>query len=106
MKRLGDVIAAIDTTIAATEGDLARLSSSGAVPTRAHLAGARRERDAHLDGLRAALDGDRQVRATQFEEVVRSSQAIDGITDLLLTDTGAPPFRRMLMAHRRQPRRT
>ena len=88
VKRLGDAIAAIDTTIAATEAELARLSSSGAVPTRAHLVGARRERDAQLDGLRAALDGDRQVRATQFEEVVRSSQAIDGITDLLLTDTG------------------
>ncbi|MDB5603508.1 MAG: hypothetical protein JWP25_408 [Bradyrhizobium sp.] len=88
VKRLGDAIAAIDTTIAATEAELARLSSSGAVPTRAHLVGARRERDAQLDGLRAALEGDRQVRVTQFEEVVCSSQTIDGITDLLLTDTG------------------
>lgn len=86
-KRLGAAIAATDSTIATIEAELARLSSAGAVPTRSDLVNARYERDTYLDGLRAALDGDRIVRATQFSEVTRSSQAIDGITDLLLTDT-------------------
>jgi chromosome segregation protein len=87
LKRLADAIMAIDNTIAATEAELARLSSSGAAPTRADLVSARRERDARLDCLRAGLDGDRLVRAAQFDDVARSSQEIDGITDLLLTDT-------------------
>jgi uncharacterized protein YhaN len=87
VKRLADVTAATDSAIAATETELARLSSAGAVPTRSDLARTRRERDTHLEGLRAALDGDRSVRIAQFAEVARSSQAIDGITDLLLTDT-------------------
>lgn len=87
-KRLRDALDAADHVIAATETELARLSSAGSVPTMADLAGARRERDAHLDGLRAALDGDPATRVVHLSDVTRSSQVIDGITDLLLIDTG------------------
>lgn len=86
-KRLCDALDAADHAIAATETELARLSSGGPVPTRADLAGARHERDTHLDGLRAVLDGDPAARAARLSDVTRSSQTIDGITDLLLTDT-------------------
>ncbi|MBV5268848.1 MAG: hypothetical protein JZU55_01615 [Afipia sp.] len=86
-KRLRDALDTADHAIAATETELARLSSGGPVPTRADLAGARHERDAHLDGLRAVLDGDPAARADRLSDVTRSSQTIDGITDLLLTDT-------------------
>lgn len=88
VKGLSDVIAARDRVIAETEAELARLSSAGAVPTRSDLTRARHDRDSHLDGLRAALDGDGKMRSIHFAEVARVSQAIDGITDLLLTDTG------------------
>jgi chromosome segregation protein len=87
VKRLGDAIAAADGAIATTEAELVRLSSAGAVPTRIDLIAGRRERDTHLEGLRAALDGDRNLRATEFSAVVRSFLAIDSITDLLLIDT-------------------
>lgn len=86
-KRLRDALDTADCAIVATETELARLSSAGSVPTRADLAGARHERDAHLDGLRAELDGDPAARAARLSDVARSSQTIDGITDLLLTDT-------------------
>lgn len=86
-KRIREALAAADNAIAATEAELARLSSAGSVPTRADLAGARRERDIHLDGLRAVLEGDLATRAAHLSEVTRLSQGIDGITDLLLTDT-------------------
>ena len=87
VKRLGDVISATDSAIATTEAELTRLSSAGVVPTKSDLARARRERDTHLNELQVVLDGDSKERITQFAEVTRSSQAIDGITDLLLTDT-------------------
>jgi uncharacterized protein YhaN len=87
MKRLATAIDTIDSTIAATEAELMRLSSAGAVPSRADLVEARRTRDLHLDRMRAGLDGERAVRAAELEDVARVSQDIDGMTDLLLTDT-------------------
>ncbi len=87
VKRLGAAIAAWDAAIAATETELARLSSAGTVPTRGDLVAARRTRDTHLDGLRAGLDGDRIQREARFTEVATSSTAIDDLTDRLLTDT-------------------
>lgn len=87
VKRLTDALSANDGMIAATETELVRLSSAGAVPTRSDLAGARLKRDAHFDGLRAMLDGEAVARESRFDEVVRSSHIVDGIVDLLLTDT-------------------
>ena len=87
IRRLGEALAATDDAIAATEAELARLSSGGAVPGRADLLGARRQRDDQLDALGAVLDGDAVARQSHFAEVAQSSQAIDGITDLLLSDT-------------------
>ncbi|NVN84939.1 MAG: AAA family ATPase [Rhodopseudomonas sp.] len=85
--RLAEAVATQDEAIVATEAELARLSSDGIVPSRADLSRARRERDEQLNGLRVALDGDPGMRVRRFDEVVRSSQAIDRVTDLLLTDT-------------------
>ncbi|MCO5130523.1 MAG: AAA family ATPase [Xanthobacteraceae bacterium] len=87
MERLATALATHDDAIAAAESDLRRLSSAGTMPGRADLTEARRQRDAHLGALRDALDGDRTARDHKFAEVVQSSQAIDGITDLLLSDT-------------------
>ncbi|MCA6111593.1 YhaN family protein [Bradyrhizobium cenepequi] len=87
-KRLRDAIAATDDIISATKAELTRLSSAGAVPTRADLSHARSERDVSLDGLRLVLEGDSDQRALRFEEIVRSSRDIDSVTDLLLADTG------------------
>lgn len=87
-KRLRDALDAADDAIAASEAELARLASIGSVPTRADLAGARQERDIHLDGLRSVLDGDLASRIARFSDVARSSQTIDSVTDLLLADTG------------------
>lgn len=87
VKRLADAIADGDAAIAATEAELARLSSAGAVPTRADLTDARTGRDADLDALRDALDAERGLREHRLDQVARASQAIDRITDLLLTDT-------------------
>lgn len=86
--RIREALDAVENTIAATEAELARLSIAGSAPTRADLAGVRRERDIHLDGLRAVLDGDLSTRVARLSDVTRSSQAIDGVTDLLLIDTG------------------
>ncbi len=88
IKRLSDAIAASDEAIAATEAELARLRSGGTVPSRNDLVIARQQRDAELTSLGAALDGDPAARARHFDEVTQSSKAVDGITDLLLTDTG------------------
>ncbi len=85
--RLATALAALDDAIAAAEADLRQLSDAGPMPGRADLTEARRRRDAHLGALRDALDGDRAQRDARFGEVVRASQAIDGITDLLLSDT-------------------
>lgn len=88
VKRVSDGVAASDDAIAITEAELARLRSGGTVPSRSDLNDARQQRDAQLDALHAALDGDAALRARHFDEVAQSSKAIDGITDLLLTDTG------------------
>ncbi|MBN8907461.1 MAG: AAA family ATPase, partial [Rhodospirillales bacterium] len=86
IRRLGEALAAADRAIAAVEAELARLSQSGAVPTRADLVGARRERDARFDSLRAALDADRETRDAKFVDAVRSSHTVDDVTDRLLND--------------------
>lgn len=87
IKRLDLAISAFDGTIAATEAELAQLSSSGPVPTRTDLFQARQLRDARLDALHDGLDGDHATRIARFEGVATASRDIDGITDLLLTDT-------------------
>jgi uncharacterized protein YhaN len=86
-KRLGDALAATDELLASTEAELARLRGGGAVPSRSDLIGARQQRDNELDALNAVLDGDAAARKLRLAEVTQSSKAIDGITDLLLTDT-------------------
>jgi uncharacterized protein YhaN len=88
IKRLADAVATSDEAIASTEAELARLRSGGTVPSRNDLVTARQQRDAELTSLGAALDGDPSARARHFDDVAQSSKAIDGITDLLLTDTG------------------
>ena len=87
IKRLGDALAATDESLVATETELALLRGGGSVPSRTDLIGARQQRDTHLDALSAVLDGDGVARKLRFAEVAQSSKAIDGITDLLLTDT-------------------
>ncbi|WP_152647661.1 YhaN family protein, partial [Rhodopseudomonas palustris] len=86
-KRLAEAASTQEDAIVAIEAELVGLSSAGTVPSRADLSRARIERDGRLDGLRTVLDGDPRARALQFDEVVRSSQAIDRVTDLLLADT-------------------
>lgn len=88
IKRLGDGLAAIDEAIASTEAELTLLRGGGTVPSRSDLIGARQQRDTQLEALSAALDGDASTRTLRFAEVAQSSKTIDGITDLLLTDTG------------------
>jgi uncharacterized protein YhaN len=87
IKRLADALAATDEAIASAEFELARLRGGGAVPGRGDLLVARQQRDSHLDALRVVLDGDALARRQRLAEVAQSSQAIDGITDLLLSDT-------------------
>jgi chromosome segregation protein len=87
MRRLNDVLLAADTAIEAAETELLRLSGDGAVSTRADLIGARDQRNAQLQALHAALEGDASERRNSFSDVERASQAIDMITDRLLTDT-------------------
>jgi chromosome segregation protein len=87
IKRLGDALAANDELLAATEAELARLRSGSAVPSRTDLISARHQRDSELDALSAVLNGDLVARNLRFDEVSQSSKVIDGITDLLLTDT-------------------
>jgi hypothetical protein len=87
-KRLRESLDVVDKTIAATEAELARLSSAGPVPTRTDLVHARRKRDMDLDDLRIVLDSDLVSRTARLSDVARSSRTIDEITDLLLTDSG------------------
>lgn len=87
IKRLGDALAATDELLAATEAELARLRAGSAMSSRTDLISARRQRDTQLGALSAALDGDAVSRNLRFTEVSQSSKEIDGITDLLLTDT-------------------
>jgi len=87
IERLDDALALTDDALASTEAELARLRGSGAVPSRSDLIDARQRRDADLDALGVVLDTDPALRQQRFAEVARSAKAIDGITDLLLTDT-------------------
>lgn len=84
--RLDETLKSVNTAIANTEVELAKLSSAGAVPTLVDLLGARRERDSHLDALHAVLDGDPASRAKRFSDVTLVSREIDGMTDQLLGD--------------------
>ncbi len=87
LTRLDAEIAKLDDAIAASDAELARLSSAGAVPTKDDLIAARRLRDDRLGALYDGLDGDRDERRQRFDGVADASRAIDGITDSLLTDT-------------------
>jgi len=86
-RQLTATLATIDDAIAAAESDLRRLSEAGTMPDRSDLTAARQQRDHHLAALRGVLDGDAATRAARLSDVVRSSQEIDSITDLLLSDT-------------------
>lgn len=99
VRRLDQAIATIDGSIAATEAELARLSGSGAIPTKIDLGAARATRDARFEDLRAGLDGDHGLRLAWVEQAVQASQRIDDITDRLLT--GAERATRLEDAQRR-----
>lgn len=86
-RQLTTSLAALDDAIAATEAELAHLSSAGAMPGRTDLITARQRRDGHFARLRETLDGDRAVRDQTLSEAVQSSRTIDSITDLLLSDS-------------------
>ncbi|WP_022720553.1 YhaN family protein [Rhodopseudomonas sp. B29] len=88
LKRLDAEIAKYDAAITASEAELAKLSSAGAVPTKADLIAARQTRDDRLGALYDGLDGDRGERRLRFDDVAEASRTIDGITDSLLSDTG------------------
>ncbi|WP_346294700.1 AAA family ATPase [Rhodopseudomonas sp. P1] len=87
LKRLDAEIAKYDAAITASEAELAKLSSAGAVPTKADLIAARQTRDDRLGALYDALDGDRGERRLRFDDVAEASRTIDDITDSLLSDT-------------------
>ncbi|MGX7743711.1 AAA family ATPase [Rhodopseudomonas parapalustris] len=87
LKRLDAEIAKLDDAITASEAELAKLSSAGAVPTKADLIAARQTRDDRLGALYDGLDGDRGERRLRFDDVAEASRTIDDITDSLLTDT-------------------
>ena len=87
IKRVGDSLAATDEAIASTEAELAQLRGGGTVPIRSDLVGARQQRDSQLEALYLVIEGDAVARKLRFSEVAQSSKTIDGITDLLLTDT-------------------
>lgn len=87
LKRLDTEIAKLDEAIGASEAELAKLSSAGAVPTKADLIAARQSRDDRLGALYDSLDGDRDERRLRFDRVAEASRSIDDITDSLLTDT-------------------
>lgn len=87
IKRLREALATTEEALASTEAELARLHSGGAVPSRSDLVDARRQRDVALDALGAALESDPATRGQRLADVAQSAKAVDGITDLLLTDT-------------------
>ena len=86
-EKLSHAILVSDNEIETIETELVGFSRSGKVPSRSDLLDARSQRDTNLDRLRNALDGDPSARAGWFSEVVQSSQAVDRLTDALLTDT-------------------
>ncbi|MBN8956401.1 MAG: AAA family ATPase [Rhizobiales bacterium] len=87
LKGIDGEIASSNLTIAGLQATLSRLSYAGSVPTRADLAHARRERDAHLKSLRDALEADAQQRRVHLDSTVRATEAVDALADLLLSDT-------------------
>ncbi|MGB3445639.1 MAG: AAA family ATPase, partial [Xanthobacteraceae bacterium] len=86
-RQLEASLAACDEAIAATKAELAQLAGFGAMPSHGDLTEARRRRDDRFTKLRETLDGDRAVRDRRFAEVVQSSQDVDNIADLLLSDS-------------------
>jgi uncharacterized protein YhaN len=86
-QRLNQALAALDTAILATEAELASLSGARSPPTHADLVNARRERDVHFDTMQATLNTEPTTRAAHLAVARLSSEKIDAITDLLLTDT-------------------
>lgn len=86
-KQLKSSLAACDEAIAATKAELAQLAGFGAMPSHGDLTEARRQRDHRFTRLRESLNGERAVRDQRFAEIVQSSQDVDNITDLLLSDS-------------------
>lgn len=80
-------IAASAKVIAAGETELARLSLEGATPTRDDLSRTRDDRDHAFKELKLSLNGDPQRREEHLDSLARSLQAIDLVTDRLLSDT-------------------
>lgn len=87
IKQLKLSLAACDEAIAATKAELVQLGGLGAIPSHGDLTEARRQRDHRFIRLRETLDGERAVRDQRFAEAVQSSQDVDNITDLLLSDS-------------------
>ncbi|MDP1603140.1 MAG: hypothetical protein Q8M03_07740, partial [Legionella sp.] len=86
-KLAGNAVAASAKAMSAAEAEIARLSRDGSDATRGDLLRAREERDQAFAELKASLDGDRQQRGERLDDLGRSSQAIDAVTDRLLADT-------------------
>ncbi|MBN8962656.1 MAG: AAA family ATPase [Rhizobiales bacterium] len=86
-RQLKSSLVTCDEAITATKAELAQLAGLGAMPSHGDLIEARRQRDDHFTKLRDVLHGDHAARDQRFAEVVQSSQGIDSITDLLLSDS-------------------
>ncbi|MDB5626689.1 MAG: hypothetical protein JWR73_2491, partial [Tardiphaga sp.] len=103
--RLVEAIAAGDMALAATQAELTRLSGDGMVASKADLYIARQARDARLQALKAALDGDRAIRDARLADVAAASIGIDDITDRLLSDSERATLREAALARRDQQAR-
>ena len=103
--RLIEAIAASDAALAATQAELTRLSGDGMIASKADLHSARHERDAQMQALKIALDGDRAVRAARLADVETASAGIDRVTDRLLTDSERATLREAALARRDQQSR-
>lgn len=82
-----NAVTASAKVIAADEAELARLSREGATATVDDLLRARQERDDAFTELKAGLNDNPKQREQRLAGLARSSQAIDDVTDRLLTDT-------------------
>ena len=87
VRQLKTSLAASDEAISTTKAELTLLAGLGAMPSHGDLTEARRQRDNSFTALRDVLDGDGATRDQNFATVIRASQRIDSITDLLLSDS-------------------
>lgn len=76
-----------ERSIAEASSEIERLARGGVSATRADLHAARTSRDAGLESLNAALDGDAAARHSRFMDLRSLSRGVDDITDQLLGDT-------------------